>query len=167
MKAIEGKVWTFDDNIDTDLIVPGQYLDAPMEEVVKHVLTSVNPDFVKGVKRGDIIIAGKNFGCGSSRENAPAAIKELGIHCIVAESFARIFFRNAIAIGLPIISCTGVSDAFEDGDIARIDIPKASVENRTKKQSLTAENLSDEMISILNKGGILELLKERVVEKKP
>jgi 3-isopropylmalate dehydratase small subunit len=167
MKAIEGKVWKFGDNIDTDLIVPGQYLDAPMEEIVKHVLASVNPDFVKEVKRGDIIIAGRNFGCGSSRENAPGAIKELGISCIVAESFARIFFRNAIAIGLPIISCTGVSDAFEDGDIAHIEIQEASVENRTKKQSLKAENLSDEMISILSKGGILELLKERVGKKKP
>jgi len=160
MEAIEGKVWKFGDNIDTDLIVPGQYLDAPMEEVVKHVLVSVNPDFVKGVKKGDIIIAGKNFGCGSSRENAPAAIKELGIGCIVAESFARIFFRNAIAIGLPIISCAGVNDAFENGDVAHVKIPEASVENRTKKQSLEAENLSDEMIRILGKGGILELLKE-------
>ncbi len=167
MKPFEGRVWKFGDNIDTDLIVPGQYLDAPMEEVVKHVLVSVNPDFVKEVKKGDVIVAGKNFGCGSSRENAPAAIKELGISCIVAESFARIFFRNAVAIGLPIISCAGVHDAFENGDVARIGIPEASVENRTKKRALKAETLSDEMISILGRGGILELLKERMGGKKP
>lgn len=160
MEVIRGKVRIFGDNIDTDVMVPGQYLDAPMEEVVNHVFESTNPNFVKEVKKGDIIVAGKNFGCGSSRENAPAALKDLGIGCIIAESFARIFFRNAIAIGLPAISCSNVTKYFTEGDIALVRLAEALVENKTRNISRPAEPLSDEMINILNKGGIIELLKE-------
>jgi 3-isopropylmalate/(R)-2-methylmalate dehydratase small subunit len=160
MESIQGKVWKFGDNIDTDVMVPGQYLDAPMEEVVQHVFESINPEFAKGVKNSDIIVAGKNFGCGSSRENAPDALKKLGIGCIIAESFARIFFRNAIAIGLPVISCKNVSSSFDDNDCARVNLPDARIENITKKKMLTAQSLSEEMLRIIEKGGILNLLKE-------
>jgi 3-isopropylmalate/(R)-2-methylmalate dehydratase small subunit len=160
MEIIEGRVWMFGNNIDTDAIVPGQYLDAPIVEAVKHVLESVNPNFAKEVKEGDIIVAGRNFGCGSSRENAPAAIKELGIRCIVAESFGRIFFRNAIAIGLPLLNCSGISEKFEEGDRALVRLSDAKVENKTRKFTIDAVPLSEEMLNILNKGGMLALLKE-------
>jgi 3-isopropylmalate/(R)-2-methylmalate dehydratase small subunit len=160
MEIIEGRVWTFGNNIDTDVIVPGQYLDAPMDVVVKHVLESVNPDFVKEVREGDIIVAGKNFGCGSSRENAPAAIKELGIGCIVTESFGRIFFRNAIAIGLPLLNCSGISEKFKEGDQALVRLSEAKVENKTRDLIIDAVPLSEEMLNILNGGGLLALLKE-------
>lgn len=160
MELIEGRIWKFGDNIDTDAIVPGQYLDAPMEDVVTHVLESVKSNFASDVKEGDIIVAGKNFGCGSSREQAPAALKALGFGCILAESFARIFFRNAIAIGLPILRCTQISQKFDDGDEALINLSEARVENRTRGESLFADPLSEEMLNIISKGGILALLKE-------
>jgi len=159
MKEMKGKVWKLGNNIDTDLIVPGQYLDAPIEEVVKHVFESILPEFVKEVRSSDIIIAGKNFGCGSSRENAPAALQKLGIACIVAESFARIFFRNSIAIGLPVVICKRVTDIFNGGENASVSFRKASVENLNSGVTLQGELPSDDILSIVEKGGILEMLK--------
>lgn len=160
MDPFKGEIWKFGDNVDTDAIVPGQYLDAPIAEIVPHVFESINPKFAVEVKKGDIIVAGKNFGCGSSRENAPAALKEMGIGCIVAESFARIFFRNAVAIGLPVISCRDVSSMFEDHDHASINLPEAMIENTTRETVTAANPLSEEMIRIIERGGILNLLKE-------
>lgn len=160
MDPFKGDVWKFGNNVDTDVIVPGQYLDAPISEIIPHVFESINPGFAPGVKHGDIIVAGKNFGCGSSRENAPAALKEMGIGCIIAESFARIFFRNAIAIGLPVISCRDVSSRFDNHDHASINLSEALIENVTKKTMTAGDPLSDEMLRIIEKGGILNLLKE-------
>ncbi|HQG31760.1 MAG TPA: 3-isopropylmalate dehydratase [Deltaproteobacteria bacterium] len=160
MDPFKGDVWKFGDNVDTDVIVPGQYLDAPITEIFPHVFESINPAFAKEVKKGDIIVAGKNFGCGSSRENAPSALKEMGIGCIVAESFARIFFRNAVAIGLPVISCGDVSSRFQDHDHASVNLSKALIENTTRKTVTAANPLSEEMLRIIEKGGILNLLKE-------
>lgn len=160
MEPIKGSVWKFGNNVDTDLMVPGQYLDAPLENIVAHVFESVRPNFAANVNKCDIIVAGKNFGCGSSREQAPAALKALRVGCILAESFARIFFRNAIAIGLPILTCTRISREFEDGELASIYLSEARVENNTRGTSFFADPLSDEMLCILDKGGILELLKE-------
>jgi 3-isopropylmalate/(R)-2-methylmalate dehydratase small subunit len=159
MNAINGKVWMLGDNIDTDSIVPGQFLDAPIDEVVKHVFESIKPEFVKEVRPGDVIIAGRNFGCGSSRENAPAALKKLGVACIAAESFARIFFRNALAIGLPLVICKGVPGIFAEGEEARIAFREARVENVKNGSVLEGEAFSDEIIAIVEKGGILEMLK--------
>ena len=159
MKEMKGKVWKLGNNIDTDLIVPGQYLDAPIEEVVKHVFESILPEFINEVRSSDIIIAGKNFGCGSSRENAPAALQKLGIACIVAESFARIFFRNSIAIGLPVVICKRVTDIFNGGENASVSFRKASVENLNSGVTLQGELPSDDILSIVEKGGILEMLK--------
>lgn len=160
MDPFKGEVWKFGDNVDTDVIVPGQYLDAPIGEIIPHVFESINPRFAHEVKKGDIIVAGKNFGCGSSRENAPAALKEMGVGCIVAESFARIFFRNAVAIGLPVISCNDTPNRFEAHDHVSIDLPGALIENTTRKTVTAANPLSEEMLRIIEKGGILNLLKD-------
>lgn len=165
MEEINGNVWKFADNIDTDAIVPGQYLDAPIDEIVKHVFESINPKFVAEVKSGDIIVGGKNFGCGSSRENAPEALKKSGIACVIAESFARIFFRNAIAIGLPVVICRDASNNFAEGEQACVNLDKALIENTTKGIKLSAVPLHDEIIAIINKGGIVGLLKEMQSDK--
>ena len=159
MNEITGKVWKLGDNIDTDAIAPGEYLDAPIEEVVKHVFEHTRPEFAREDQQGDIIVAGRNFGCGSSRENAPAALKELGIGCIAAVSFARIFFRNAIAIGLPVVICKGIPDIFNEGDAAVIDFRNARVRNASTGAELEGERFSDDILSIVESGGILEKLK--------
>ncbi len=159
MNDLRGKVWRLGDNIDTDLVVPGTYLDAPIDEVIKHVFEAIRPEFAKEVRAGDIIVAGRNFGCGSSRENAPVALKKLGIACIVADSFARIFFRNSIAIGLPLVVCKGASGILEEGEEARIVFGEAIVENPSRGKSLKGESLSGDIRTIIESGGILEVLK--------
>ncbi len=157
--TIEGKTWKLGDAVDTDAIVPGTYLDAPIEEVIKHVFENIRPGFASEVRQGDILVAGKNFGCGSSRENAPAALKKLGLSCIVAESFARIFFRNAIALGFPLVICPGVTSMIEEGDTLSVDYRTATVENTRTSISLMGEILPDDVLAIIEKGGILEVLK--------
>ena len=159
MKVIIGRVWKLGNNIDTDLIAPGQYLDAPVNEVAQHVFENIRPEFIKEVRSGDIIIAGRNFGCGSSRENAPEALKKLGIGCIVAESFARIFFRNSIAIGLPVVICKGITDVFSEGEIASVDFKDALVQNTRNGTELQGMVFSNDILSIVERGGILEMLK--------
>lgn len=161
MKEIVGRVWKFLENIDTDLIVPGQYLDAPIQEISQHVMESIRPEFAKEVAKDDIIIAGRNFGCGSSRENAASVLKELGIGCVIAESFGRIFFRNAIAIGMPVLTCKDITTHFLEGDAARVQIEIASIHNLTNNTAVIGDQLSDDMINILEKGGILEYLKDK------
>jgi len=159
MNEIKGRVWKLGDNIDTDLVVPGQFLDAPIDEMIKHVFEAIRPELVKEVRAGDIIVAGRNFGCGSSRENAPAALKKLGLACIVADSFARIFFRNSIAIGLPLVVCKGVQGIFNEGEEARVDFGSAAVENPSRGKRLSGEALSEDIQAIVENGGILEMLK--------
>ena len=160
MSVIQGRVWKVGDQINTDLITPGQYLTAPIEEVKKHVLEAVNPLFAKETREGDILVAGKNFGCGSSRESAPRALKALGISAVVAESFARIFFRNAVAIGLAAVPCPGVSQSFEEGEMLESDMESALVKNLNRKIQLQGNPLPKEMLEVLQKGGITPLLKE-------
>jgi 3-isopropylmalate/(R)-2-methylmalate dehydratase small subunit len=157
---VRGKVWKFGNNVDTDAITPSKYLGGPQAELKEHILEVVNPRFPKEVKAGDIIVAGSNFGCGSSRESAPAALKALGIGAIVAESFARIFFRNAIAIGLPIITSPDVSTSFGDGDEMELDLTNAKITNVTQRKILHAQPLPEQMLKVLSKGGIVPLLKE-------
>jgi len=149
---ISGKVWKFGDNIDTDVIIPGKYLrTTDMSVFASHVMEGIDPLFSKKVKKGDIIVAGKNFGCGSSREQAPLALKHAGIACIVAESFARIFFRNAINVGLPIIEAR--IDC-KEGDIIEIDLEKGIVTN--KERTYPAIKLPDFLREILADGGLVE-----------
>ena len=157
---IKGRVWVFGNDISTDLMAPGVYQWSSWEDTKPHVLEVANPSFPKEVKEGDIIVSGRNFGCGSSREKAPQNLMNLGIKCVIGESFGRIFFRNCIALGLPIITCPKVSSIFEQGDLAIIDIEKAEVINYSKDLKLNPEPLPLQIINILKEGGIIPLLKK-------
>jgi len=158
--TLRGAVWVFGDNIDTDQINPGKYLDAPVEEASEHVFEAIAPEFVKEFKRGEMIVAGSNFGCGSSRETAPDALKYLGVAAVIAESFGRIFFRNAIAIGLPVLVCPGITNGMSKGDEIEVDFEAARVTNLTSGKVLQGEPLHEMMIESLKKGGIIKLLSE-------
>ena len=136
MIDMQGKVWKFGDGVDTDVIVPGEFLDKTLEEAAEHAFQSIRPEFPTDVKPGDIIVAKGNFGCGSSREQAASVIKLIGIQCVIAESFGRIFFRNAIAVGLPVAVCPGVHEAFEDGQEALVSPTQSKVVNLTTGREL-------------------------------
>jgi 3-isopropylmalate dehydratase small subunit len=166
LQVIRGRVWKFGDQVDTDGITPGIYVDAPMAEMKKHVLESLNPRFPTEVKPGEIIVAGKNFGCGSSRETAPDAIKALGVAGVIADSFARIFFRNALAIGLPLLPCPGAAAAFEEGQEAELDIFQATVKNLSTGLLLQAQPLHVDILDIISNGGIFGLLKSQSEKEK-
>ena len=154
MSEIKGKVWNFGDNIDTDVIIPGRYLRTFDEnELALHVLEGERADFTKGVQKGDIILAGDNFGCGSSRVQAAVAIKAAGVDVIIAKSFARIFYRNAINIGLPVVTADIEAD---DGDIFSVDLEEGIIENQTKNTQVEIQPFNDFMFEILSDGGIVE-----------
>ena len=153
MNIIRGKTWTCGENIDTDVSIPGRYLRTfNPQDLADHVLEGERPEFTKNVQKGDIIVADENFGCGSSREQAPVAIKTAGVDAIVAKSFARIFYRNAINIGLPVI----VSDIeAKDGDIISIDLSKGLLVNETTNESKTFEPFKKFMLEILEDEGLV------------
>ena len=154
MSEIKGKVWNFGDNIDTDVIIPGRYLRTFDEnELAVHVLEGERADFTKGVQKGDIILAGDNFGCGSSRVQTAVAIKAAGVDVIIAKSFARIFYRNAINIGLPVVTADIEAD---DGDILSVDLEEGIIENQTKNTQVEIQPFNDFMFEILSDGGIVE-----------
>jgi 3-isopropylmalate/(R)-2-methylmalate dehydratase small subunit len=157
---LTGTVWTFGDNIDTDQINPGKYLDAPVDEASKHVFEAIAPEFAKEFKAGELIVAGSNFGCGSSRETAPDALKYLGVAAVIAESFGRIFFRNAIAIGLPVLVCPNLAGGTNRGDEIEVDFETARVTNLRTRKMFQGELLHEMMIDSLRKGGIMKLLSE-------
>lgn len=149
---ISGRVWKFGDNIDTDVIIPGKYLrTTDMSVFASHVMEGIDPQFSQKVQKGDIIVAGRNFGCGSSREQAPLALKHAGISCAVAESFARIFFRNAINVGLPIVEA---KIDCREGDTIEIDLEKGLVKHENK--TYTGTKLPDFLRQILADGGLVE-----------
>jgi 3-isopropylmalate/(R)-2-methylmalate dehydratase small subunit len=153
---LKGKAWKFGDNISTDHIAPGRYfhLRTNLPELAKHVLEDVEPNFAKQVKPGDIIVAGKNFGLGSSREHAPTIIKLAGVSVILAKSFARIFYRNAINIGLPVLICD--TSQIETGDELEVNVEEGIIHNLTKSVTLKAKPLPKIMIQILQDGGLVE-----------
>lgn len=157
----KGRVWKFGDNIDTDVITPGKYLTLPMDELKHHVMEPIDPEFHKKVKPGDVIVAGRNFGCGSSREQAPAALKALGLSAIIAEGFARIFFRNAISIGLPVMVCKGISEAVKQGDLLEVNVETGRLRNLNTGQTFATKALSKQMTEMLKAGGAILLLKKR------
>ncbi len=161
---IRGKVWKFGDNIDTDQIIPARYLNtSDPKELALHVMEdSEHPNFAKEHKEGDIIVAGKNFGSGSSREHAPISIKAAGVPIIVAKSFARIFFRNSINIGLPIIECSEAVDNISHGDEIEVDLENGIVKNLTTNKEFTATKFPQELMDILKAGGLMEYAKEKL-----
>jgi 3-isopropylmalate dehydratase small subunit len=161
-----GRVWKFDDDIDTDVIIPARYLvtfDA--RELAEHVMEDVDPEFAGKVQEGDIIVAGKNFGCGSSREHAPIAIKGAGVSVVMAKSYARIFYRNGINIGLPLVECPEAVDDAEDGDILEIDTTEGFVVNTRTGNTYTAKQHAPYVQEIVNAGGLMEAVTARVRER--
>lgn len=157
---IEGTAWKFGDNVDTDVIIPGKYLILPAEEAAQHVMAGIRPGFANEVADGDVIVGGKNFGTGSSRESAPRAIKDAGIRAIVAQSFARIFFRNCINVGLAPVECPRATE-IEEGQTVRVDVDNGRVEVVETGLVLDAVPLPEEIGAILKAGGLEPMLRER------
>ena len=157
MKKANGTVFKYGDNVDTDVIIPARYLNSSdPAELAQHCMEDIDKDFIKNVKPGDIIVADKNFGCGSSREQAPGVLKALGVQAVIAKSFARIFFRNAINIGLPAIVCKDLPDAVEDGDTMVLHMSEGTAEVNGK--TYTCTKLPEYMQNILNQGGLIASL---------
>lgn len=164
---LKGKVHKYGANVDTDVIIPARYLNiSDSEELAKHCMEDIDPEFVKRVKPGDIIVATTNFGCGSSREHAPLAIKACGISCVIARSFARIFFRNAINIGLPLLESEGAPDNINAGDTVEVDLATGTIKNLTNGKTFTAKPYPDFMAGIIAAGGLIEYTKKRLAEAK-
>jgi len=161
--VLRGRVWRLGDDISTDVLSPGAYAVDPVEVRKLHVLESVVPGFASEVGSGDIIVAGRNFGCGSSRETAAENLKALGVAGVVAESLSRLFMRNAIAVGLPALVCTGVHAAFADGDVIQVDLTAGQITSAVGGTELWADPLPGEMCRILAAGGILAVLRDRGV----
>lgn len=159
--TIEGNVWRFGDNVDTDVIIPAPYLvTTDGKELAKHCMEGVDPSFSRKLTPGDVIVAGKNFGCGSSREHAPMAIKGTGIACVVAESFARIFFRNAFNMGLPIFEAPGVTEGIEQGDRLTIDQDTGEIVNTTNGKRFSANPIPPFMQALIQAGGLMAYVME-------
>lgn len=159
MKAC-GKVHKYGDNVDTDVIIPARYLNTPdMQELAQHCMEDIDVDFAKNVQKCDIMVAKSNFGCGSSREHAPAAIKASGISCVIAKTFARIFYRNAINIGLPIIECEEAAEKIDNGDEVEIDFDSGVITNKTKNETYQGQSFPEFLINIINSNGLLNSLK--------
>ncbi len=160
---LRGKVWKFGDNIDTDAIIPARYLNtSDPEELARHIMEDADKEFPNKVKSGDMIIAGANFGCGSSREHAPIAIKAAGIQAVVAKSFARIFYRNAFNIGLPIFESEDASQKIREGDEIEINADKGIIKNITKKEEYTAKPIPQFMQELISAGGLIEWTKKKL-----
>ena len=155
----KGRVFKYKDNVDTDVIIPARYLNSSdPAELATHCMEDIDKDFIKNVKKGDIIVAEKNFGCGSSREHAPIAIKAAGVSCVIAETFARIFYRNAINIGLPIIECKEAAHGIEAGDEVEIDFDSGMIYNRTKKTQFQGQAFPEFMQKIISSGGLINYI---------
>ncbi|MCW4050373.1 MAG: 3-isopropylmalate dehydratase small subunit [Candidatus Bathyarchaeota archaeon] len=156
---LKGNVWKYGDDVNTDYIIPGRYMElTDPEEMAEKVFEEHDPSFRKGVKNGDIVVGRTNFGCGSSREHAPIALKGNGVSVVLAESFARIFYRNAINIGLPALECLGIHTAVEKGDLIEVDVTGGVVKNLTNGKELTFNPLPEFMVEVLNAGGLAPYL---------
>lgn len=158
---VQGKAIKYGDNVDTDVIIPARYLNtADAKELAAHCMEDIDKDFVNKVKKGDIMVGGANFGCGSSREHAPLAIKTSGISCVIAKTFARIFYRNAINIGLAIMECPEASENIADGDEVAIDFDTGVMTNKTKNETYQAEPFPEFIKEIIHANGLLNSLKK-------
>ncbi len=157
----QGKVFKFPDNVDTDVIIPARYLNTPdAQELAKHCMEDIDETFVDKVNAGDIIVAGWNFGCGSSREHAPLTIKTNGVSCVIAKSFARIFYRNSINIGLPILECEQAAEEISAGDDVSIDFDSGEIKNNTTGKTYTAQPFPPFIQKIIADGGLLASIKK-------
>ena len=162
MKAI-GKVFKYKDNVDTDVIIPARYLNtSDPKELAAHCMEDIDADFIKNVRSGDIIVANKNFGCGSSREHAPIAIKAAGVSCVIATTFARIFYRNAINIGLPILECEQAAKGIESGDEVEVDFDNGLIRNLTKGTAFKAQPFPEFMKKIIAANGLVNYIKAKM-----
>ena len=160
---LKGKVYKFSADVNTDVIIPARYLNISQpEELAKHCMEDIDPQFLAGVEPGDIIVATTNFGCGSSREHAPLAIKACGISCVIAQSFARIFFRNAINIGLPLLECVEAVNETEAGDILEVELSRSEINNISKNKKFIANPYPEFMMGIINTGGLVEYTKAKL-----
>jgi 3-isopropylmalate/(R)-2-methylmalate dehydratase small subunit len=162
----KGKVHKYGADVNTDVIIPARYLNiSDPAELAKHCMEDIDKDFVNRVQPGDIIVATTNFGCGSSREHAPLAIKAAGISCIIAKSFARIFYRNAINIGLPLLECAEAVDKTGTGDILAVDLPGGKIKNLSIGMQFTAKPYPDFMAELISAGGLIEYTKKRIARR--
>ncbi len=160
---MKGKVWKYGDNIDTDVIIPARYLNDPdPKALASHCMCDIDESFAGKVQAGDIMVGGSNFGCGSSREHAPVAIQSSGVSCVIAASFARIFYRNAINIGFPILECPEASEAIKAGDIVSVDTKTGVITDETTGQSFQAKPFPEFIENMIDKGGLMPYLKEKV-----
>lgn len=158
----KGVVHKYGDHVDTDVIIPARLLNNPdPETMAKHCMEDIDPEFATRVKAGDIMVGGLNFGCGSSREHAPVSLKAAGISCVVAKNFARIFFRNAINIGLPVLECPEAADAASAGDEMLIDLDNGTIQNLTRSESYTAAPFPPFMQKIIEAGGLVAQIRDR------
>jgi 3-isopropylmalate/(R)-2-methylmalate dehydratase small subunit len=161
---IKGNAWNYGDNVNTDYIIPGKYLElTDPNEMAKHAMEGIDPEFSKRVTQGDIIIGGKNFGLGSSREHAPLALVHSGVGAVIAEGYARIFYRNAINLGLPVLECENVSEIIKTGDKIEIDLEKATIWIN-KERKLKIQSIPEFMKKILESGGLREYIKRHKEE---
>lgn len=159
---VKGKVFKYGDNVDTDVIIPARYLNTSVhKELAAHCMEDIDKDFVKNVEEGDFIVANKNFGCGSSREHAPIAIKAAGVSCVIASTFARIFYRNAINIGLPIIECEEAVKAIDAGDKLEVDFSTGVIKNLTKNESYQGEPFPEFMQKIIDNDGLIGYIRNK------
>jgi 3-isopropylmalate/(R)-2-methylmalate dehydratase small subunit len=164
---LKGKVHKYGADVNTDVIIPARYLNvSDPHELAKHCMEDIDADFLKKMKKGDIIMATTNFGCGSSREHAPLAIRAAGISCVIAASFARIFFRNAINIGLPVLECPAAVEKTESGDVLEVDLEKGEIKNATKDMVFSAEPYPEFMSDLIKTGGLIEYTKKRLAERR-
>ena len=160
---LKGKAWKFGADVDTDAIIPARYLNTTdHKELAKHCMEDANPDFVKKMKGGDIIVADKNFGCGSSREHAPISIKAAGISCVIAKSFARIFYRSSFNMGLSIFESADASEKIKEGDEIELDPSTGVIHNLTKKEKYQARPIPLFMQELINAGGLMNYVKRRI-----
>jgi 3-isopropylmalate/(R)-2-methylmalate dehydratase small subunit len=163
---LTGQAWKYGDNVDTDVIIPARYLSASLpEELAPHCMEDIDETFAQNVQQGDIIVAGNNFGCGSSREHAPIAIAGAGVSCVVANSYARIFFRNAINVGLPILECPEAVEGIQKGDTVEVDLEKGTVTDKTSGNTWTAHPFPAFLRDLIASGGLVSWVRRQIENK--
>jgi 3-isopropylmalate/(R)-2-methylmalate dehydratase small subunit len=163
---VSGRAWVYGDDLDTDVLAPGRYMKFAIDEIARHCLETVDPGFAPGVKPGDVMVGGRNFGMGSSREQAPAALKHLGVAAVIARSFAGLFYRNAFNVGLIALTCPQ-SDRIRSGDAVRIDAAAGRIDNLTTGETLACEPIAPHLMTLVRDGGLLAQLEKRLAKERP